>query len=263
MKIRSIHLFSRQLKHWLLGAISAVVLFTSASAQTSYVTELNRLDAINGQDELFKKLLAFEPFKRLPDPVAVQEVKETLDWLKKRGFWDPGSVRYTYNYAMWLWYAGVQDTSTAMFLFGTIKAQSDAARCLDETSAPTRIRDYESSLSDAARSFLQNKSQAIRDQVFQLATNRLEERLPHQKPDEWLCGGGMSFFNKYSQKHGNLEGKEVKVPNSFGKTFIVEDSSIKPDFVADTVWIEARRKATTKAVQDIKKFIFETTAQSK
>ncbi len=264
MKNHPASLVKEQLKWSLLCAIAWLFFLTPVHGKTKYVDELDRLAAINGQDELFKKLLAFEPFSRLPDPVAHLEVEETLDWLQQKGFWQPGSVRYTYNYAMWLWKAGVKDTSTAMFLFGTIKARFDAARCEDQSSAPSRIRSYENSLGNAAKEFLQNQPQQIREQVFHLSTNQLEARLIKQPPDDWLCGGGMAFFNQYLQKHGNLDGKTVPAPHdSIGKTILVEDASIKPAFVTDDQWLQVRGKAMESAIVSAKKLVFETTSPMK
>jgi hypothetical protein len=110
---------------------ASLLLLPAAFAQTLYIQDLNRLEAQVDHRELFGKLLKFEPFARLPAYGAQAEVKETLDWLGKRGMRGPGSVRFTFTYAMWLWKAGILDTATAVYLYGTIKARSDAVRCED------------------------------------------------------------------------------------------------------------------------------------
>ncbi len=239
--------------------LTGIVFFPNAFAQTPYVQELNRLEAQSNHKELFAKLLAFEPFSRLPAYIAQAEIKETLDWLAKRGMRGPGSVRYTYNYAMWLWKVGILDTATAVYLFGTIKARSDGVRCEDQTSAPSRIRDYEISLGSAVRANLGNLSQQARLEIFQLAITELESRLPMQPKDEWLCGGGMSFFTKYAAKHGSLNGRTVETPpGMIGQTVVVTDPDIKPDFIADQEWLAKRREPTIAQVEVVRKFLFDT-----
>lgn len=240
--------------------LSSLVFLPKSFAQTAYVQELNRLEAQSNHKELFAKLLAFEPFNRLPTFTAQVEIKETLDWLAKRGMRGPGSVRYTYNYAMWLWKTGIFDTATAVYLFGTIKARSDAARCEDQTSAPSRIRDYEASLGGAVRANLGKLSYQEKVQIFELATTELETRLQMQPKDEWLCNGGMSFFTKYAAKHGKLGGQTVETPpGMIGQTVVVTDPDIKPDFIADQEWLAKRRAPTAAQVEAVRKFLFDAT----
>lgn len=247
-----------------ISAIVSTLLFVfsaSANAQTQYIQELKSLEAKNALTPLFQKLMSFEPFKRLPDKSAVAKIKETLDWLRLRGFYDNESARYTYAYAAWLWSAGIKDSASVMYFFAGIKARSDGVRCADKTSAPDRIMQYEMLLRGPINQFVQTQSNTVKEEIFRLATMRLEERLPLRQPDEWLCNGGMAFFKKYADKHGNLNGKEVTGSTaSIGKTMVIEDDSIKPDFVGKVEWQAERRLVTDSAISGVRKLLFETTS---
>jgi hypothetical protein len=234
------------------------VFISAADAQTKYVQELNNLEAKKAFTPLFQKLMSFEPFKRLPDQTAVTEIKETLDWLRLRGFINNDSARYTYAYSAWLWSAGIKDTASAMYILAAIKARSDGARCADKTSPRDQTRQYEQFLQGPITQFLQTQSKDVKEKVFKVATSRLEERLPLRQPDEWLCNGGMAFFDKYVKKHGKLDGKNV--PGSV--TVVVEDDSIKPDFVNVEIWQAERRKVTDSAINNLRKILFEPPSNS-
>lgn len=237
------------------------VFSVSANAQTQYVQELKSLDAKNALTPLFQKLMSFEPFKRLPDQTAVAEIKETLDWLRLRGFYDNESARYTYAYSAWLWNSGFKDNASAMYFLAGIKARSDGARCADKTSPQDRVIQYEQLLRGPITQFLKTQDKGAKEKIFKLATLRLEERLPLRKPDEWLCNGGMAFFKKYADKHGNLHGTEAKDSSAnLGKAVVIEDDSIKPDFVDMAEWQAERRVVTDTAINDRRQLLFETTS---
>jgi hypothetical protein len=238
-----------------------LVSIATASAQTQYVQELKDLETQNSLTPLFQKLMSFEPFKRLPDQTARVEIKETLDWLRQRGFYDNESARYTYAYAAWLWSAGMKDSASVMYFFAGIKARSDGARCADKTSVQDRIIQYEQLLREPITQFVQTQSKGIKEDIFKLATLRLENRLLLRQPDDWLCNGGLAFLKKYAEKHGNPNGKEVTPSRtSVGRAAVVEDDSIRPDFIDTASWQVERKKTTDSAVNSLRKLLLETTS---
>jgi hypothetical protein len=249
-----------------LSVVVGTLLFVSASAvnaQTEFVQELNSLESKKSHTALFQKLMSFEPFKRLPDQMAVNEIKETLNWLRQRGFYDNESARYTYAYSAWLLNAGFKDNASAMYFFAGIKAKSDGSRCVDKTSAQDRVTQYEQLLREPISSFLKTQDKGIKEKIFKLATLQLEDRLSLRQPDEWLCNGGFAFLKKYADKHGNLHGKEVTGSSTnLGMIQIIEDDSIKPDFVDKTVWQMERKTLTDTAISDLRRLLFETTSNS-
>lgn len=229
---------------------------TPANAQTQYVQEIKTLETQRALTPLFQKVMALEPFKRLPDPMAQVEINETLNWLRQRGFFDNESARYTYAYAAWLWNAGIKDVASAMYFNAEIKMRSDGARCVDKTSVGDRVSQYEQLLQEPIAQFLKTQSKATKEKIFKLSTMRLEERLSLRQPDEWLCNGGIAFFKKYIEKHGNLSGTEVtKTKQSPARTLIVEDDSIQPDFIDSASWQTERKKATDSAVDRLSKLL--------
>lgn len=245
-------------------AVVGTLLFVSisaADAQTQFVQELNNLETKKSLTPLFQKLMSFEPFKRLPDQTAVAEIKETLDWLRLRGFYDNESARYTYAYSAWLWNSGFKDNASAMYFFAGIKVRSDGARCADKTSPQDRVIQYEQLLKGPITQFLKTQDKGSKEKIFQLATLRLEERLPLRQPDEWLCNGGMAFLKKYADKHGNLLGTEVTGSSpKLSKALVIEDDSIKPDFVDKVEWQTERRVVTDTAINDLRQLLFESTS---
>ncbi|MDD4882161.1 MAG: hypothetical protein PHX10_11345 [Gallionellaceae bacterium] len=254
------------LRNLRMFAVVSTLLFISisaANAQTKFVQELKSLESNKSLTPLFQKLMTFEPFKRLPDQTAVAEIKETLDWLRLRGFYDNESARYTYAYSAWLWNSGFKDNASAMYFFAGIKARSDGARCADKTSQQDRVIQYEQLLRGPITQFLKTQDKVAKERIFKLATLRLEERLPLRQPDEWLCNGGMAFLKKYADKHGNLLGtEETGSSTNLGKAAVIEDDSIKPDFVDKAEWQTERRVVTDTAINDLKQFLFETTSNS-
>ncbi|WP_157119392.1 hypothetical protein [Azohydromonas lata] len=246
------------LRMWAVAGTLSFILTPAADAQTQFIQELKDLESKNSLTPLFKKLMSFEPFQRLPDPAAVFEIKETLDWLRLRGFYDNESARYTYAYSAWLWNAGFKDNASAMYFFAEIKARSDGSRCADKTSPQSRVIQYEQLLRGPIAQFLKTQDKRTKENIFKLATLRLEERLPLRQSDEWLCNGGMAFLKKYADKHGNLPDKEVAGSSAnLGRAVVVEDDSIKPDFVEQAEWQVERRAATDAAINGLRPLLLE------
>jgi hypothetical protein len=226
-------------------AFCFILVSACAAAQTNYVKNLHELEKLQGQELLFTTLAKGEPLLRYPAVDAQQEIQETLDYLKQKGFTENNSSQFTYSYAVWLYKVGVHDLSSAMFLFATIKARSDGARCSDKTSAPKVTKDYEQYLTSELSPLTAKLPASEREKIYKIATINLEDRLTKQSPDEWLCGNGIDYFYKHVEKYQDQKDKTI-----------VKDYSIKPDFIEQTQWLKSRKETTDKAVKSARVFLF-------
>ena len=244
-----------------VGFFIAAVIVDLVIGKPLYVRQLDALEAKKQFDPLFQKLMLFEPFAKAPDPTTIAEIKGTLDWLQPRIV--TGNVRYTYAYSAWLWKAGIKDTAATIYYLARLQSLSDGARCSDKTSMQARTRQYELLLQGTITQFAQSMERSKKEQLLKFEKTAVEQYLPVRKPDEWLCNGGIQFFIKYGEKHGGIDGKEMKPrPGDIGKQILVEDDTIKPDFVVDDVWKIEQRKISVEFLESLRKLLLESAASN-
>lgn len=223
-----------------------------ACAQSSYVTELNILEKKPGQQELFRKLLLLEPVKQLPHTFAQKDVDETLMWLKARTGNSEASARYSYAYSAWLWAAGRRDLAASVYVLAGFKARWDGTRCADLTAAPGNILQYESVLGTQIVPFLQSADKDLRQRVLAVLSLNLEERFANSAKDEWVCSGGVAYFQKYFQKHPEQGQQPVGDPSLPSKTIVLSDDTIQPEFIADEDWRIKRKEVAGTYLKGVK-----------
>ena len=229
-----------------------------ACAQSSYVTELITLEKKPGQQELFQRLIAQEPLKRRPEPSAQREVVETLDWLKERAGTSEASARYGYVYAAWLWAAGHQEEAATQYFRAGYKARWDGARCADVSAAPARILQYENAVGRPIVTFLKSSSKDVHQRVLAVLSPTLEERIANDPKDEWVCSGGAAYFKKYAEKHPEFSQRRIDDPALRGKTIVLADDTIHPEFISDEEWRLKRTEVASAYLKGVRGFFMET-----
>ena len=222
--------------------VLALLVPSAACVQAGYVTELNVLEQKPGQQELFQKLLLLEPAKHLPARSAQRDVAETLDWLKARTDNSEASARYSYAYSAWLWAAGRRDLAASVYVLAGFKARWDGSRCADPTAAPGRIQQYESAVGRPIVSFLQSADKDLWQRVLAVLSLNLEERFANSAKDEWVCSGGIAYFQKYFEKHPEQGQQPVGDPSSPSRTIALADDTIHPEFIPDEDWRRKRKE---------------------
>ena len=242
----------------LLRALAFVFCMASvACAQSGYVTELNILEKKPGQQELFQKLLLLEPVKQLPNTFAQRDVDETLMWLKARTGNSEASARYSYAYSAWLWAVGRRDLASSVYVLAGFKARWDGTRCADPTAAPARILQYENVLGTQIVPFLNSADQDLRQRVLAVLSLNLEERFANSAKDEWVCSGGVTYFQKYFEKHPEQGQQQVGDPSLRGKTIVLSDDTIQPEFIADEDWRIKRKEVTGTYLKGVTSLLME------
>ncbi len=203
-------------------------------------TEADR-DFSNQLDQMeTKERLKVDLFEKATSATTAAELVAALDWLKERVFKQSCGARYAYAYAVDLWQAGIKDSAALMFIYAKLLIRIDAARCADKSAPNDKIIGWESKLTPIQKYFDSlNKKTKLK---FVTTVLDLENGKKHREHDEWLCGGGIDYFLKYNEKYGNLNGAEAKADKRSGtKKTVLEDDAIKPDYIADSEWQEARR----------------------
>ena len=228
-----------------------------ACAQSSYVTELNTLEKKLGQQELFQRLSVQEPLKMLSGSSAPREGVETLDWLQERAGKTETSARYRYVYSAWLWASGRQEEAAKQYLMAGFKARWDSARCADRSAAPARILQYESVLGKPIMSFLASADKPLRQRVLAELSPNLEHRFANSAKDEWVCSGGVAYFQKYFEKHPEQGQNPVGDPSHLAETIVLSDDTIQPEFIADEEWRMKRKEVAGTYLKGVTSLLME------
>lgn len=214
----------------------------------AYAARLQALDARPDKSELFQVLFAAEPFRRPRDASVAEDAIATLDWLRPHVIESDQDVRYGYAYALWLWYSGIPDTATGVFLRTTALTRIDAARCADPTAGTTRVIDLEQKMAPPMVAYARSRPLEERRAMLQLATFGLGLMSQARAPSEWLCSAGMSTFLGAAARDGGLKGTEVPTPpGGIGRTIVIDPKGVKVEFLADAEW--ATRRAEVIAAQ--------------
>lgn len=227
---------------------------SSAFADGPYVQNLRSLDENTNKSELFAILFKFEPYQRLPDQLAVNDIKETLDWLQQRALPGSNDVRFGYAYSAWLWKADIQDTASAIFLRTRIIARADGLRCKDQTSPSDQMGPYERLLAPYIEKFIKSQDSEQQALIFKAASVGIEDQIAKRPPDEWICNGGIAFFTKHFSKPSSPGDQVVKnTPGQLGTVIAVQDDAIKPDFLPDDQWQTKQKAMVTETVESLSK----------
>jgi hypothetical protein len=82
----------------------------------------------------------------------------------------------------------------------------------------------------------------------------MEEKHSNRPPDTWLCSGGLSFMRRFSEKHKgnpNPPAREIQDPTRPGRTILLDDPDIKPEFITDDEWHVRRKQLVAKFVEQV------------
>jgi hypothetical protein len=227
-----------------MALIVFVVWAIGASANADpYTTELDRLAAKSDWNELIM---------RVNQPRTAEEFRIGLNWLREKSVSGLGGLRIHYSYAFGLFRAGVKETSTFAYLLGLLTGRIDAVRCKDPTAPGDKLYGWEQNLAPIFQQFL-SLDPGQRNQLIHLAV-ATEERFSSRPPDAWLCSGGLAFMNKFAEKHKNNPNppaREIQDPTRPGRTILLEDPEIKPEFVTDEEWQARRRQIIAKFIEQL------------
>ena len=223
-------------------AITLLSAVTSANADT-YTAELDTLASKSDLNELIM---------RVNQPRNPEELRLGLEWLRDKSISGFGGSRIHYSYAFGLFGAGVRDTSAFAHLLALLTGRVDAARCKDSSALGDKLQGWDHNLAQIFNHFL-SLGPAQRKEQISLAV-AIEEKHGSRAPDTWLCSGGLSYMVRFFEKHKNNPNPpahEIQDPSRLGRTIIVEDPDIKPEFVADEEWNTRRKQLVAKFVEQL------------
>lgn len=228
------------MRYAIFVALVTTALTVNANPQT-YVIELEQLAAKTDLNELVD---------RVNQPRNFEELRVGLDWLRAKSISGFGGARITYSYALNLFRAGVKDTATLAYLFGLLTSRIDAARCADPSAPVNKLHYWEQTLSPIFLHFRSLPGHQQRDLVSRAMD--MEHGLRTRAADAWMCSGGLSFMQKFSEKHKdnpNPPTREIQDPTGKRRTVVMDDPDIKPDFVPDEQWTTRRNEIIVKFLQ--------------
>lgn len=221
-----------------------VAIFGARADPHPYTAELDQLAAKN---DLLSDLI-----QRVNQPRNAEEMRVGLDWLKARSVSGFGGSRITFSYAGNLFRVGITDTASLALLFGLLTSRVDAARCADSSAPTDKLQRWDQALGPLVQHF---RSLPVGQQhELVLIAISMEDRFSSRGPDVWMCSGGLAFTSKFFQKHKNNPNppaREVQDPTRIGRTIILEDPDIKPDFVPDEQWKLGRQRVIANFAQQM------------
>lgn len=194
-------------------------------------------------DQLAKRKDLNELIKRIGEPKNAEEFRVGLDWLKAKSTSGFGGSRIAYLNALNLYRAGIGDSASLLYLVAMLSSRVDAARCADPTAPPEKIRQWETKLAPILVIY-RALSFATQAELISIAVG-WEEKIKTRAPDAWLCNGGLSFMLKFSKKHGSDASppvREIEDKTRPGRTMLLDDPEIEPEFISDQEWLEKRAK---------------------
>ena len=232
-----------RMRYLVLIALLASIFGARADAHP-YTAELDQLATKND--------LLGELIQRVNQPRDLEEMRVGLDWLKARSISGFGGSRITFSYAGNLFRVGITDTASLALLFGLLTSRIDAARCADPSAPTEKLHRWDQALGPLVQHF---RSLPIGQQhELVLIAISMEDKFSSRGPDVWMCSGGLAFMNKFFQKHKNNPNppaREVQDPSRIGRTIVLEDTDIKPDFVPDEQWKLSRQKIIANFAQQM------------
>ena len=223
-------------------AFTLLAAVASANAET-YTAELDALAAKSDLNELIM---------RVNKPRNAEELQLGLAWLRDRSLAGFGGSRIHYSYAYGLFGAGVRDTAAFAYILGLLTGRIDAARCKDPSAPGDKLQRWDQNLAPILAHFLSFGPDQRRE-LISLAI-AIEEKHNARAPDTWLCSGGLSFMLRFSEKHRNNPNppsREIQDPSRPGRTILLDDPDIKPEFVADEEWHLRRKQLVAKFTEQL------------
>ena len=218
-------------------ALLVATIASGAKAET-YAAELDQLAAKSDLNDLIK---------RVNQPRSVEEVRVGLNWLRAKSIESFGGSRIHYSYALGLFRANVKETATFAFLYGLLAGRIDASRCADPLAPGEKLQRWEQSLGPIFLHFLSLSLDERRKLVsMAIAT---EEQFSARAADTWLCSGGLVFMHKFMEKHKDdpsPPAREIQDGTRPGRTILLDDPAIKPEFVTDEEWNIKRKQLVSK-----------------
>jgi hypothetical protein len=205
------------------------------------------LDALAAQSDLNELIM------RVNQPKNADEFRQALDWLRAKTLTGFGGSRISYSYAFSLFRTKVadgRDTAAFAYLVGMLLGRVDAARCADPSAPGDKLGRWEQNLAPIQQHF----TSLPLDQRKKLVSMAVmtEEKFKNRSPDEWLCNGGLSFMHKFAEKHKDNPtppAREIQDETRTGRTVLLDDPDIKPEFISNEEWITKREKIVAMFVE--------------
>ena len=210
-----------------------------------YEAKLDALAAAHDYSALGKAVVT--------DIKDMETASRALNWLRAQQFAKGGSSYIAYLYAALLWRtsqsipepgrsglaqnAGIQLTQARWLI------QSEGFQCLDTTAPQAAWLSVESGLLPLVQ-YVAKLLEADKKKINEIALEALLVTFPARRNDVWLCRSGMAQYGKYFEKHPEVGNK--RVDEFKGRTIVLDDPSIMPDFVPYADWKAKRRVAIDK-----------------
>ena len=227
-------------------ATFAVLLFLALVTKAHADTYTAELDALAAKSDLNELIM------RVNQPRNPEELRLSLAWLRDKSIAGFGGSRIHYSYAYGLFGAGVRDTAAFAYVLGLLTGRIDAARCKDPSAPGDKLQRWDQNLATIFKHFLSLGPDQRKEQIALAVA--IEDKHSNRPPDSWLCSGGLSFMLKFSEKHKNNPNpptREIQDPSRPGRTILMEDPDIKPEFVADEEWQPRRKQLVAKFVEQL------------
>lgn len=193
-------------------------------------------------DKLADKRDLNDLIKRVNQPQSEQELRSGLDWLRAKSLSGFGGGRIMYSYSYLLAGAGIPDSASVIYILASLTSRIDAARCADPSAPSDKFQRWENSLTQIPR-YYQSLPFEKREEIISLVV-AWEEKISTRPPDAWLCNGGMSYMMKFMEKHKNdpnVPAREIEDKTRLGRTILLDDPEIQPEFVDDETWQNKRK----------------------
>jgi hypothetical protein len=196
----------------------------------AYEARLDALAAANDFGALGKAVVT--------DIKDMETASRALNWLRAQQFAKGGSSYIAYLYAALLWRtaqsvpepgrAGLSQNAGIQLMQARWLIQAEGFQCADTTALQARWISIESGLLPLVQ-YVAKLPEADKKKINDIALEALLVTFPARQNDVWLCQGGMAQYGKYFEKHPEVGKKSIDELK--GKTIVLDDPSILPDFV--------------------------------
>lgn len=204
------------------------------------------LDKLSAQDDLGALI------KRVNEPRTTEEMKQGLAWLRARTMSGIGGSRMFYSYAGNLYKVGIKETAGFAYLVGLLFGRVDAARCADPSAPGDKLVRWDRNLQPIFQYFVALPLEERKKWVSMAIT--MEAGIGNRAPDPWLCTGGLSYMRKFMEKHkddAQPPAREIQDDTRVGRTILLDDPDIKPEYVADDEWKARRQQIVARFVEQL------------
>lgn len=241
-------------------AIAVAVVFTAsaAAAQSAplvgpYEATLNGLLAAHDATGLGRAI-----FLETPGPPVRPRA---FAWLRAQQATNGGGTLIAVLHSALLWRdiqslaeparTGPSRAAGVQLLLARVLISTEGFQCADVTAPPAGEASVERQLA-AVRQYLSTLTETERKALAHDALKSAIASFALRGNDVWLCGLGTAQVGKFLQKHPEIGDRKISelggkaVPGQPGKTIVLEDPSILPDFVPFARWQIQRRAAIDK-----------------